>query len=94
MKRLRACNGHVPGNGFSMAPGVAMTGTSIRLHQDECLETATWLIVTHNIQQAVCEAEKTGFFLNGRMVEFDSIHKVLINPSDKRSEDYITGRFG
>ena len=39
-------------------------------------------------------AEKTGFFLNGRMVEFDSTHKIFTNPSDKRTEDYITGRFG
>lgn len=39
-------------------------------------------------------AEKTGFFLNGPTVEFDSTHKIFTNPSDKRTEDYITGRFG
>jgi phosphate transport system ATP-binding protein len=54
----------------------------------------TIVIVTHNMQQAARVAEKTGFFLNGRMVEFDSTHKILTNPSDKRTEDYITGRFG
>ncbi|MFC5862997.1 phosphate ABC transporter ATP-binding protein PstB [Acidicapsa dinghuensis] len=54
----------------------------------------TIVIVTHNMQQAARVAEKTGFFLNGRLVEFDSTHKIFTNPSDKRTEDYITGRFG
>jgi len=54
----------------------------------------TIVIVTHNMQQAARVAEKTGFFLNGRMVEFDFTHKIFTNPSDKRTEDYITGRFG
>ena len=57
-------------------------------------ERYTVVIVTHNMQQAARVAEKTGFFLNGRMVEFDSTHKIFTNPSDKRTEDYITGRFG
>ena len=35
-----------------------------------------------------------GFFLNGKLVEFDSTHKIFTNPTDKRTEDYITGRFG
>jgi len=52
------------------------------------------VIVTHNMQQAARVAENTGFFLNGKMVEFDSTHKIFTNPSDKRTEDYITGRFG
>ena len=54
----------------------------------------TIVIVTHNMQQAARVAEKTGFFLNGRMVEFDSTDKIFTKPSDKRTEDYITGRFG
>jgi phosphate transport system ATP-binding protein len=54
----------------------------------------TIVIVTHNMQQAARVAEKTGFFLNGKMVEFDSTHKIFTNPRDKRTEDYITGRFG
>jgi len=54
----------------------------------------TIVIVTHNMQQAARVAENTGFFLNGRMVELDSTHKIFTNPSDKRTEDYITGRFG
>jgi phosphate transport system ATP-binding protein len=54
----------------------------------------TIVIVTHNMQQAARVAENTGFFLNGKMVEFDSTHNIFTNPSDKRTEDYITGRFG
>ena len=54
----------------------------------------TIVIVTHNMQQAARVAENTGFFLSGKMVEFDSTHKIFTNPRDKRTEDYITGRFG
>jgi phosphate transport system ATP-binding protein len=54
----------------------------------------TIVIVTHNMQQAARVAENTGFFLNGKMVEFDSTDKIFTNPKDKRTEDYITGRFG
>ncbi len=54
----------------------------------------TIVIVTHNMQQAARVAENTGFFLNGKMIEFDSTHKIFTNPTDKRTEDYITGRFG
>ena len=54
----------------------------------------TIVIVTHNMQQAARVAERTGFFLNGKLVEFDATHKIFTNPSDKRTEDYITGRFG
>ena len=54
----------------------------------------TIVIVTHNMQQAARVAENTGFFLMGKLVEFDSTHKIFTNPKDKRTEDYITGRFG
>jgi len=54
----------------------------------------TIVIVTHNMQQAARVAERTGFFLTGRLVEFDATDKLFTNPSDKRTEDYITGRFG
>ena len=54
----------------------------------------TIVIVTHNMQQAARVAEQTGFFLSGVMVEFDATEKIFTNPSDKRTEDYITGRFG
>ena len=54
----------------------------------------TIVIVTHNMQQAARVAEYTGFFLLGRMIEYDKTEKIFTNPSDKRTEDYITGRFG
>ncbi|OEH92914.1 phosphate ABC transporter ATP-binding protein PstB [Bacillus solimangrovi] len=52
------------------------------------------VIVTHNMQQAARISDKTAFFLNGEIVEFDQTDRLFSNPSDKRTEDYITGRFG
>jgi phosphate transport system ATP-binding protein len=57
-------------------------------------EHYTIVIVTHNMQQASRVAEYTGFFLLGKMIEFDKTEKIFTTPSDKRTEDYITGRFG
>jgi phosphate transport system ATP-binding protein len=57
-------------------------------------ERYTIVIVTHNMQQASRVAEYTGFFLLGNLIEFDKTEKIFTNPSDKRTEDYITGRFG
>lgn len=57
-------------------------------------ENYTIVIVTHNMQQASRVAEFTGFFLLGNLIEFDKTEKIFTNPSDKRTEDYITGRFG
>ncbi|HYN14812.1 MAG TPA: phosphate ABC transporter ATP-binding protein PstB [Terriglobales bacterium] len=57
-------------------------------------EQYTIVIVTHNMQQAARVAEYTGFFLMGKLIEFDKTEKIFTNPSDKRTEDYITGRFG
>ncbi len=54
----------------------------------------TIVIVTHNMQQAARVAERTGFFLSGKLIELDVTHKIFTNPGDKRTEDYITGRFG
>ena len=54
----------------------------------------TIIIVTHNMQQAARISDDTGFFLNGELVEFDETKTIFTNPSDKRTEDYITGRFG
>ena len=54
----------------------------------------TIVIVTHNMQQAARVAENTGFFLMGHLVEFAATQKIFTAPSDKRTEDYITGRFG
>ena len=60
----------------------------------ELKQKLTIVIVTHNMQQASRVAEFTGFFLMGNLVEFDRTEKIFTNPSDKRTEDYITGRFG
>jgi phosphate transport system ATP-binding protein len=54
----------------------------------------TVVIVTHNMQQAARVAEFTAFFLMGNMVEFDKTQTIFTKPRDKRTEDYITGRFG
>ena len=54
----------------------------------------TIIIVTHNMQQAARISDETGFFLNGELVEFDETKTIFTNPFDKRTEDYITGRFG
>ena len=61
---------------------------------DELKQRFTIVIVTHNMQQAARVAGYTGFFLLGKLIEFDKTEKVFTNPSDKRTEDYITGRFG
>jgi phosphate transport system ATP-binding protein len=60
----------------------------------ELKEKFTIVIVTHNMQQASRVAEFTGFFLMGNLIEFERTEKIFTNPSDKRTEDYITGRFG
>ncbi len=54
----------------------------------------TVVIVTHNMQQAARVAEFTGFFLMGSLIEYDKTEKIFTTPADKRTEDYITGRFG
>jgi phosphate transport system ATP-binding protein len=61
---------------------------------DELKETYTIVIVTHNMQQAARISDKTAFFLNGELVEYDDTPVIFQNPCDKRTEDYITGRFG
>ncbi|WP_252230367.1 phosphate ABC transporter ATP-binding protein PstB [Clostridium sp. ZBS15] len=54
----------------------------------------TVVIVTHNMQQAGRIADKTAFFLSGEVIEFGKTEDIFYNPRDKRTEDYITGRFG
>jgi phosphate transport system ATP-binding protein len=54
----------------------------------------TIVIVTHNMQQAVRISDKTGFFLLGDLIEFGETDEIFSVPKDKRTEDYITGRFG
>src|SRR5690242_7690913 len=60
----------------------------------ELRSTLTIVIVTHNMQQAARVSEATGFFLLGELVEFGVTRQLFTNPRDKRTEDYITGRFG
>lgn len=60
----------------------------------ELKDNYTIVIVTHNMQQAARVAEYTGFFLTGSLVEFAPTNVIFTNPRDKRTEDYITGRFG
>ena len=60
----------------------------------ELKEKYTIVMVTHNMQQAARIADKTAFFLLGEVIEFDETEKMFSTPADKRTEDYITGRFG
>ncbi|WP_455538101.1 phosphate ABC transporter ATP-binding protein PstB [Terrisporobacter sp.] len=54
----------------------------------------TIVIVTHNMQQAARISDETGFFLNGELIEYNNTKEIFTVPFDKRTEDYITGRFG
>ena len=56
--------------------------------------SCTIVIVTHNMQQAARVSDYTGFFLLGKMVEFDRTEQIFQNPAKKETEDYVTGRFG
>lgn len=61
---------------------------------NEMKESYTIVIVTHNMQQAARISDKTAFFLLGEMVEMNDTDMIFGQPEDKRTEDYITGRFG
>ena len=60
----------------------------------ELKENYTIVMVTHNMQQALRISDRTAFFLLGDLVEYDSTETMFSQPGDKRTEDYITGRFG
>lgn len=60
----------------------------------ELRENYTIIIVTHNMQQAARVSDYTGYFLLGELVEFGDTNQIFTSPRDKRTEDYITGRFG
>ena len=60
----------------------------------ELKEKYTIIMVTHNMQQAARISDKTAFFLLGEVIEFNDTDRLFRNPKDKRTEDYITGRFG
>jgi phosphate transport system ATP-binding protein len=57
-------------------------------------DTCAIVIVTHNMQQAARVADYTGFFLMGKLIEFDRSTVIFEKPKRKETEDYITGRFG
>jgi phosphate transport system ATP-binding protein len=61
---------------------------------EELKATYTVIIVTHNMQQAARIADWTMFLLNGDVVEVGPTEKIFTTPSDQRTEDYVTGRFG
>jgi phosphate transport system ATP-binding protein len=60
----------------------------------ELAEDYTIAIVTHNMQQAARVSDKTAFMYLGELIEFDDTNKIFTSPSDRRTQDYITGRFG
>ena len=61
---------------------------------DELKERYTIVIVTHNMQQAARVANSTVFMLDGEVIEHDETNKIFTNPSDERTERYVTGKFG
>src|SRR5207247_10848803 len=60
----------------------------------ELAEDYTIAIVTHNMQQAARVSDKTAFMYLGELIEFDETSRIFTSPSDRRTQDYITGRFG
>jgi len=60
----------------------------------ELKENYTIVIVTHNMQQAARVSDRTAFFMLGKLVEYDETKKIFMNPKQKMTEDYVTGRFG
>lgn len=71
-------------------------GSTMRIESlmSELREHYTVVIVTHNMQQAVRISDRTAFFLTGEMVEIGETEQIFSRPADRRTEDYITGRFG
>lgn len=61
---------------------------------DELKDNFTIIIVTHSMQQAARVSNKTAFFNMGKVIEYDVTGKIFTNPSDQKTQDYITGRFG
>ena len=73
---------------------VSLDGHRIAIRRMELKKDYTIVMVTHNMQQAVRVSDNTAFFLLGEVVEMDKTEKLFSMPTDKRTEDYITGRFG
>ena len=82
---------------LSSANGISPYPISTSKIEDLALELKknyTIIMVTHNMQQAARISDKTAFFLLGEVIEYGSTETLFSIPSDKRTEDYITGRFG
>ena len=78
-------------------PTSALDPISTSKIEDLCVtlrEKYTIIIVTHNMQQAARISDNTAFFLLGEIIEYGNTQKLFSIPRDKRTEDYITGRFG
>jgi len=78
-----------PCSGLDPISTASIEETLVRLKKDY-----TIILVPHNIQQASRVADRAGFFLNGELVEEGSVYQIFTKPVDKRTEDYVTGRFG
>ena len=78
---------------FDIEPA-ALARRGIRLLLTDLKQKYTIVIVTHNMQQATRVSDKCAFFLLGQLIEFGDTTQLFSMPRDKRTEDYITGRFG
>ena len=78
-----------PCSGLDPISTTSIEETLFRLKEDY-----TIILVPHNIQQASRVADRAGFFLNGELVEEGPVYQIFTKPRDKRTEDYVTGRFG
>jgi len=78
-----------PCSGLDPISTASIEETLIQLKKDY-----TIILVPHNIQQASRVADRAGFFLNGDLVEEGTVYQIFTKPRDKRTEDYVTGRFG
>lgn len=78
-------------------PTSALDPISTGKIEELCIELKnkyTIVMVTHNMQQALRISDKTAFFLSGEILEYDETHKLFTTPQNKKTENYITGRFG
>ena len=73
---------------------ILLMGAKVEELIQELSENYTIAIVTHNMQQAARVSDKTAFMYLGELIEFDDTSKIFTSPSDRRTQDYITGRFG
>jgi len=78
-----------PNSALDQISSAKIENTLLELKKDY-----TIIIVTHNLQQASRISDKTAFFMEGRVVEYDDTTKMFVNPDEKQTEDYVSGRFG